>query len=201
LGTTLGESQKITAGPESLFGKTLSLNYKACDWMELPISKILLNHKTPTFTVPSKGNISQADLVVLWKKIEIGHLTYGDKPIPRYTKNPNKLQELLELFRRPRHLDLVKEDITSVVVGPNIVGGYDKLAILEEIRAFEAGESTFGKGLKRKEVLKTLDAAISHVTNVRGGVGRVEQSYEPRDEKQAHVTTRQTTMDPSRFLK
>lgn len=173
----LGVTVPSEAPVPTLVGRTVSLNFRNCDWLLSPSGAIMLTHETPTYAVPS--DIRPEDLSCLEIKLKMNHLVLGDKPAPRHEKIPGRLAQVLRALEDHR-IDRVKEDIAKIVAGPNVDGGFTKLELLEELYAAEERNPLTQKGGRnREEVLKYLKKAISFVTQNFGGVSKVYKEASP----------------------
>jgi hypothetical protein len=191
LGVTTPTIRVATA--DSLHGKTVSLNYKVCDYFDAPSrdTRLFMNHDRPTIQIPARGLINQQDLHCLFLKFRAGHIVLGDKPIPRFEKQPNVLEEHLNMIKGAYKFEFIKEHINKIVNGSYLIGGYSKLEILESMLDAETRDPATGLGGKnRKVVMEYLDKAIQVVRNSEGGSGRVRSEKVTTPDSSASGATR-----------
>jgi hypothetical protein len=156
-------------GPADMYDKPWSLNYKRCDYIELPSRAIILDHDNPTF-IPRRGKISTEDLNCLFKNALLKKIVPGTIPEPKFDKNVNALQRHIDFLKLRVQLPEVKEYIGNIVNGPSLDGGYEKIDILEAmIAAEEVNPLTRKGGQNRPDVLKELRDAVKYVFSFYGG--------------------------------
>jgi len=174
LGTTV-PSTKRTLAAKDLHGLTVSLNYKACNWLKTPSGAVWMNHDNPTYTVPAEGEISDEDLQIIFKKLRARHLVLGPKPKEQFEKQPDVLQRYLGYLRdRLTPMDTIKNVIGKIVTGPSMVGGYSKIELIELMLAAEMRNPvTRTGGLGRQEVIEELQRAKTYIEQNYGGISAV----------------------------
>lgn len=171
----LGERLESTppAVGNSLHGKSVSLNLKECKWFDAPSRSpdLKMDTKRPTIQIPQPGHIHEADYKCILKKLEMGHFVLGNVPVPVFIKEPEKVEEILSILGAPMEVDtLILHLKNKVINGPNNIGGYNKLEVLEKLYNKEKRTETNRNGKNRKQVVELLEAAIKYHAHRFGGV-------------------------------
>ena len=197
LGTTV--TGTAVSGPQSLYGQTVSLNFKLRKYFDSPTRDPILHMDTdrPTITIPNAGHISAEDLKCIWVNMKHGHIVLGGVPTPQFTKTPDVLEGHLSMVKQIFPAEIVKEHIKKIVSGQSLDGGYTKLEILEAMYDIEERHYSAGRGGRtRKEVLDFIKEAVKYVEDAYGGVSRVNverpdkdnASFSGREFPQANIT-------------
>lgn len=172
----VGRTISEPVGPEALCGRTISLNLKQCKYLDVRTRdpNLHMDVAHPTVTVPAHGNVADTDLECLMMNLKAGMIVIADKPIPEFTKEPDKLEVHVNVVKMNMPADYVKEHVKKIVNGPNLDGGYNKIEILETLLAIEEKSEKNPTGRNRKEVVSWINDALQYVTRVYGGISKVK---------------------------
>lgn len=191
------------AGLASLYGKTISLNYKLCDWFEPPSRdpELHMDHARPTVQIPGPGQVSPADLKCIQLNIRAGHIIFGSKPLPRFEKNPDVLESHLNMVRGNFKDAVVKDHVLTIIRGNANDGGYNKLEILNLLLDAERRDPNTGKGGRnRPDILKYLQEACDYIRDSEGGISQVQSEESTTVPNGSNIPVKMATVNPKKFL-